>query len=204
MRIDSNNTVGLKSNIKESDQILESIQKQIIKLQEKLKNIDADQKLSLEEKNEQKKLIYDQINNLRQQYSQREIAIIREQQQQNKLKVFNENDSDAVVPDGNLVAMVSADSALNSIKTAKSVRTKLEAQENTLNNEIKTDSGRGLDVSEKVEESNGLSAKIQKVIDFMAEDVKKAHKAFDEAEDEEKDARNKRQKNNNGHVDVLI
>ena len=204
MRIESNNTVGLKSNIKESDQILESIQQQIIKLQEKLKRIDADQKLSLEDKNEQKKLIYDQINNLRQLYSQREIAIIREQQQQNKLKVFNENDSDAVVPDGNLVAMVSADSALNSIKTAKSVRTKLEAQENTLNNEIKTDSGRGLDVSEKVEESNGLSAKIQKVIDFMAEDVKKAHKAFGEAEDEEKDARNKRQKNNNGHVDVLI
>lgn len=209
MRIESNNAVGLKSNSKESDYILESIQKQILKLQDQIKSIDADEKLSIEDKNEQKKFIYDQIHNLRQQYSQRELALIREQQQQQqqeKVEVFteDENDSEAVVLDGNLAAMMTAGVALNSVRTSRSVKAKLEAEERTLNSEIKTDSERGLGVSEKVQQRNEVSDNVQDVMDFLAVAVKQTHEAFDEAKEEAEDKRNEQNKSSNGHVDVLI
>lgn len=210
MRIGQSNAIGQKSGFKERDQILETIQKEIYNLQESLKRIDADERLTIEEKNEQKKLIYDQIYNLRQQYSQRELALIREQQkQQGKVKVFNEepSDTDAVVLDGNLAAIITADSALNSIRTSHSVKTKLEAEENTLDGEIKLDSERGLVIPEKLNHKDELSHKIQKVMGFMTDGVNQTEKAFDEAKDKDHKAKNdqaEQQKNKNGHVDVMI
>lgn len=211
MRIEPGNAAGLKSNSKENDYVLESIQKQIIKLQDQLKCIDADRRLTIEEKNDQKKLIYDQISNLRQQYSQRELALIQEQQKQQqkqeKMEVFteDENDSEAVVLDGNLAAMMTAGVTLNSVRSSRSVKAKLEAEERTLNSEIKTDSGRGLGVSEKVLQRNELSDNVQDVMDFLAVAVKQTHEALDETKDEEdKHNRDEQQKSNNGHVDVLI
>jgi chromosome segregation ATPase len=207
MRIEQGSAIGAKSGFNEKDQILESIQKEITNLQEKLKRVEADENLTLEEKNEQKKLIYDQIHNLRQQYSQRELALIKEQQQQqSKVKIFTEDESDteAVVLDGNLAAMMSADSALGTIRASRSLKTKLEAEENTLSGEIKLDAERGLGVAEKVEQRNELSEKIGKVMSFLADDVKQTQKAFDKAKEEEKDAKDEKKKNSIGHVDVLI
>jgi len=207
MRIEPGRAMGLNSNVKSTDHMLESIQKQINKLQDQIKEIDADEKLSLEQKNEQKKLIYDQINNLRQQYSQREMALIREQQEKNnKVKVFTEGEKDAgaVVLDPNLTAMISADSTLSSLRTSRKMKTKLEAEENTIDSEIKLDAGRGLGISEKVQQKNELSGKIQNVYDFLADDVKKTQNEFSQAMDEEKDDRNERQEKHSGHVDVSV
>lgn len=207
MRIEPGRTMGLNSNVKGSDTVLESIQKQINKLRDQLKEIDADEKLTLEQKNEQKELIHDQISNLRQQYSQREMALIREQQKQNnKVKVFTEDqkETDAVALDRNLAAMITADSTLSSLRTSRKVKTKLEAEENTIDGEIKLDAERGLGVAEKVQQKNELTSKIQNVYDFLADDVKKTQNEFDRSKNEDKDNKDKRQEIHSGHVDVSV
>jgi|GEM_PF-2699690 len=207
MRIEPGRTMGLNSNVKGSDTVLESIQKQINKLRDQLKEIDADEKLTLEQKNEQKELIHDQISNLRQQYSQREMALIREQQKQNnKVKVFTEDqkETDAVALDRNLAAMITADSTLSSLRTSRKVKTKLEAEENTIDGEIKLDAERGLGISEKVQQKNELTNKIQNVYDFLADDVKKTQNEFDRSKNEDKDNKDKRQEKHSGHVDVSV
>lgn len=198
MRIQSGSTSGLKSGLKDNDFVLEAISKQMIRLQDKLKRIDADQKLSPEEKTRQKKLISDQLNILRQQYTQRELAMKSEQKQVKPL-----SDGDSEQDDGSLFALINADGALSRAKSGRSVKTSLEGEQRTLKGEIKMDAARGVDVTKKEQRVSDLSSKIQSILEELAAEEDKAVGSFKQ---DEKDSEKEPGKDNErgGHVNVLI
>lgn len=74
MRIQSGGASGLNNGYKDSDLVMDAISNQMQKLRQQLSGIDADQKLSSLEKDAQKKQVGDQLNILRQQYTQRKTA----------------------------------------------------------------------------------------------------------------------------------
>ena len=198
MRIQSGSAHGPKVGLKDNDFVLETISKQMLRFQEKLKRVEADQKLPPEEKTKQKELINDQLNALRQQYTQREMAIAMEQR---KAKPVSGEGTDVNGTD--MSVLISADGALSRAKAGQSIKTSLESERRTLKGEIRQDAARGVDVTKKEQKVSTLSASIQRILENM--EAEKPH-AFEPTEDEQNALKNMRSEMNNrsGHVDMMV
>ena len=198
MRIQSGSAQGPKVGLKDNDFVLEAISKQMLRFQEKIKRVEADQKLSPEEKTKQKELMNDQLNALRQQYTQREMAIAMEQR---KAKPVSGEGADVNGTD--MSVLISADGALSRAKAGQSIKTSLESEKRTLKGEIRQDAARGVDITKKEQKVSSLSASIQRILENMETEKPRA---FESTEDEQNALKNMRSEMNNhsGHVDMMV
>lgn len=201
MRINSTSSVVNKA-VKIQDSILKNIQKQINKLQGKINEIKVNDKLTYEQKTEKLKAGQEQMNMLRQQFTQRQLEISKQQREKAEKLAQNGNKTETTKEKQELDTILSADSALKAIKTKSSVRKGLEGEKRVLNNEIKTDAGRGLDVSEKIEDAAELSSRLQRINKNMAATEKVKPKLSSKANNNNKTK--DKEENEKKHIDVLI
>lgn len=172
MRIQSGGASGVNSGYKDSELVMDAIGSQMQKLQQQLHGIDANQKLSSGEKDTQKKQIGDQLNILRQQYTQRKTA----QMTDNNAAFLNGGEQDAV-------AVTLSDGARGGLKT--------EAGQDAAAEPAATK--RGL-------QSGSLSARIQSVLEEMAEESVRSADALEQA----RRTAQAESKSRGGHVDYII
>ncbi len=198
MRIQSGSAQGPKVGLKDNDLVLEAISKQMLRFQEKLKRVEADQKLPPEEKTKQKNLISEQLNALRQQYTQREIAIAMEQR---KAKPVSGEGTDVNGTD--MSVLINADGALSRAKAGQSVKTSLESERRTLKGEIRQDEARGVDVTKKEQKVSALSASIQRILENMEAEKPRAYESKEDEQDALKNMRSE-MNNRSGHVDMMV
>jgi hypothetical protein len=201
--INSINNKGINKSIRMQDSILKNIQKQINKLQGKINEIKVNDKLTYEQKTEKIKAGQEQMSLLRQQYTQRQLEVRKQQREKAEKLAQKNNKTEKTEQEQQLDTILSADSALRSIKTNSSVRVELQGEKRVLDNEIKTDAGRGLDVSEKIEEAAELSSRLQKINENMADADKKVKNKVSLSTND-KEGTKAKEENEKKHIDVLI
>jgi hypothetical protein len=216
MRIDSECSANAYCTpVAGGDRAIERMQKQIDKLEERIRDIMEDEDIPSDTRQKQKEQIELQISLIRQQIMARQ----RELQQQKMspktdIAATSESSEEQSVSmsDASIQAFIGADSAMSQIKAKDGARTDLENKARTLSHEISLDAARGVDVTDKAAALSGIEAKIGGIISKMAEDMSGVHEAFDTAEEieAEKEAKEEgtseeQKKEQNGiHIDEYV
>lgn len=148
MKIESTNGAMIQNGKIEKgqpmDAVSKSIQKQIENAQEELKNISANEELTLDEKMKKRQEIQKQINDLNIQLKNHEMELRKENQKKETVKKEPAK--------SDMQSMIAADSAMKQAKVQGSVASKYEGRANILKVEIQQDKSIGAGGNTKLKE----------------------------------------------------
>lgn len=191
MRVDTNN--GAAGNVRSpmrkagSDSISQNIEKQIERLEERIRETAANEDMPADIKTEQQNLLNEQIAQLRQQLFARRRELQLEKTAVEPAKQLAPDDSQQTIsmPGAQIQAVVSADSAMKQIKAKEKVRNSLNGEAKKLGYEISLDEARGLDVTDKLTSLSAIESKVDAVTGDMVKDMADAVKLFKDAAEQE-------------------
>lgn len=161
------------------------IRTQIDQLKKNLQLVSSDDKLTDQEKLQKKKEIEAQIAALTQSLHDLEVE---KKQEKNEIKQKVEkaaeqveqqkqNNEDAVIMDPiSMEALIKAGSMQKSVEDMNDLKEVMQGEANIKRAEIKTDVGRGQDVSKKQEEINSLENKVNSAEDVVFKQISKTQK----------------------------
>lgn len=199
------NQMALFSNV-----LSKNINNQIANLQEQLKKVNENKKLSLEERTKMTKQLNEQIESLGQ--------LLMEKQAEMELKSTakdpaNEKDSEngplqstdpTTVSIDQMMAVLKGNRNYSKADTLNAIKTTLQNNSRILASEIEADAARGLDTAEKTEQLANIQAKIQTIDQQLVETAADSSQKNDgSGEDDDK----KDEKNNavgSGHLDIIV
>jgi chromosome segregation ATPase len=187
-----------------SSVLSKNINNQIANLQEQLKEIDENKKLSSEERTEMKKKLNAQIESLGKLLQEKQA----EMEMKSKEMDPDEKDSESGLLQSADPALVSVEKMMAVIKNSggseadvlHAVKTTLEGNARILAGEIDTDAARGLDTTEKTKQLADMQARIQTIDRRLAESTSGSR---DTGADGDKD--DKQNKGvGSGHFDITV
>jgi chromosome segregation ATPase len=181
-----------------------NINNQIANLQEQLKEIDENKKLSSEERTEMKKKLNAQIESLGKLLQEKQA----EMEMKSKEMDPDEKDSESSLLQSADPALVSVEKMMAVIKNSggseadvlHAVKTTLEGNARILAGEIDTDAARGLDTTEKTKQLADMQARIQTIDRRLAESASGSRDTG--ADDDKDDEQNKGV--GSGHFDIIV
>lgn len=159
-RINGTNTEAGKMGVSQTmDSVSKSIQIQIENAQKQLQELSSNKDMDMEEKMEKRQEIQKQIDDLNSQLRQRQIEQ-RKEKQQSKASFEMDTLNGTVktekrktgLSQAGMIAMISADSAMERAQAQGRVVTQMEGRAGVLGMEIKLDANRGKSVESKQEE----------------------------------------------------
>lgn len=156
------------------DNQLKALQKQIVEVQEQLRQVNADKEMEPETKAEKTKALQQELQSLRQQMTQRKQEIRQEAQEKQAARQEESMKKDTraqkgMVDNETIQGIVTADHSLKESKAMRDTQKSLEGKARTLASEISLDSARNGDTSAKQEQLSGLEEKISNINEKVAD-----------------------------------
>jgi hypothetical protein len=173
----ANYTANLRlGSAKEKDSVSLNIQKQIKTLLEQKRSLAENDELTAEAKRDKATAIDDQIQGLRKQLLQRQLEIMQEKREKQAKAVREQagqkapehEDLAGGMTTSAMQGMMEADAGLSQARSAHTVKVKAQSEERTLKDEIRTDAGRGLNLSWKQEELSNVAKRMEAADSVMS------------------------------------
>jgi hypothetical protein len=162
-----------KTSEKQKDDVSESIQKQIDDLKAQITSISENKDMSVEGKMEKKKELQSMIDELNNQLTQRKIEVQKQNQEEkseaidnsnlNKQQTLNTNQVASSMDEASMKSLIGAGIAMSRVNKAESVKTNMKGEAGVLSEEIKLDSARGRDTSNKRSQLSKIKGNISSI-----------------------------------------
>lgn len=185
---------GMRAN---QDKQLQNIQNQIDHLQERMHGLSDNQELSLTEKMELRKELREQMQELRKQFTSRQIELRKEEQEKRAKKM--QEQTEQLSPDKadknqrneeNTKQIVALDNVAGQLDVEHSVKVEISGLARTLAGEIRMDKERGSSVEGKESALESLEEKIENLDKKMMsriDDIQDIQKEASKTQEEEKE-----------------
>ncbi|MBP3702591.1 MAG: FlxA-like family protein [Lachnospiraceae bacterium] len=185
---------GMRAN---QDKQLQNIQNQIDHLQERMHGLSDNQELSLTEKMELRKELREQMQELRKQFTSRQIELRKEEQEKRAKKM--QEQTEQLSPDKadknqrneeNTKQIVALDNVAGQLDVEHSVKVEISGLARTLAGEIRMDKERGSSVEGKKSALESLEEKIENLDKEMMskiDDIQDIQKEASKTQEEEKE-----------------
>lgn len=185
---------GMRAN---QDKQLQNIQNQIDHLQERMHGLSDNQELSLTEKMELRKELREQMQELRKQFTSRQIELRKEEQEKRAKKM--QEQTEQLSPDKadknqrneeNTKQIVALDNVAGQLDVEHSVKVEISGLARTLAGEIRMDKERGSSVEGKESALESLEEKIENLDKEMMskiDDIQDIQKEASKTQEEEKE-----------------
>ncbi len=192
----SNNPLAKQNNEPtiQNDAILKNLNKQLLDIKNKLLALADNKHLSDKQKKATRDNLNKQLSEIKQQISNRELAIkkakedelkAKKEEERAKQKIDNPNvDYKAEKEKSEFANFVSVTNSLSDIKTQRLTKLNMEKSATRMRTEIEYDEERGLDVPEKREKLKDINEKIAKLNEKISENMGKINKELKEQEKE--------------------
>lgn len=199
-----------------TDTMSKDLQTQIANAKQQLQNLSKNEEMSVEEKEKKRREIQKQISELNNQLRQHQIELRKEKKQGNDTSIEDifEDDKKSneeketnqnMIPQTNMEAMISADTAMSHAKAQGSVISKMEGKAGVLQSEIALDNSRGGSVEKKQGELSDIEQDITNAKASQFSTLGAAHKKIREAvkQDNDHTAISDNNRNSEGEKTVL-
>ena len=192
MRISGLETKNLtnqtNSALQQLDSFSKKIQEQIMKAQERLRNLSSNEEMSIDEKLKKRQEIQKQITDLNNQLRQYQFEQERKKQQEKRLAKEQSNkvkkeiigSKEKELSQESMNTLISADSAVGQIKIQENIKKRMKTKANSLQTEISLEESRAVkglsaNVEKKKEELQEIEQKEIKVSRAMRETIGKVN-----------------------------
>ncbi len=182
---DARNSQAVNSS--RQDSILNSIQRQIMDVQSKLKKLNENKDMSAEEKMNRRKELQQQLQDLNRQLTQRKMELQKEQMERraeeataNAVKNKEQETEPGTMDSASMHGLVNASSSMESVKAAQSVKTRQEGEARIMESEIKLDQARGSSTEGKQGRLSNLRSRIESSSDYVMRELTKVNKSVKE------------------------
>ncbi len=176
---------------KRQDGILNSIQDQIMGVQNQLKKISENEEMSLEEKMSKRKELQQQLQDLNKQYTQRKMEVQKEKREKRAAEANantenKERKEPGVMDSSSMHGLINASSSMESVKTVQSVHTKLEGEARIAEAEFKRDMARGASTGGQANRLSDLKSRAESAAGNVMRQLGNVNEAVEETKDTEK------------------
>jgi|GEM_PF-3469148 len=180
-----------------SDAQTKNIQNQIKNAQKQLQNLEANDKLSIEDKMTRYQEIRKRIDDLQNQLRQHQLTLRKEKQMPNHLatdKGLERDNTYGAIPTNNdapgmssrdMKAIISGNTAIKKVKTIENVATALKGSARILQSEIKIDKSRGMSTERKEKKLAAIQEKASERLNSQLKTLADANKKMKEAASED-------------------